>query len=298
MPRLDYSSTVSESAPARPSSQPAQAPLSASSDTANPVATTRVPGDGPVTKSLMLLDAFAEAEHPLRFTDLKDRLPFPKATLHRMLKSLVDERMLTHNEMSSSYQLGPRLIRLAHAAWAHGSLPDAARPVLDRLHAKLGKTIHLAELDNGQVLYLDKRIGNRGLAMFSRPGKVGPAYCTGVGKAMMAYLPQDALEDALHRQTFARFTATTLTSREALLRELEAIRARGHAFDREEHEPGIICVAVPILSAEGALYGGLSATNPGTIKDIDALEDLAPTLKEAARTIAADATMRMAPTLA
>jgi DNA-binding IclR family transcriptional regulator len=172
----------------------------------------RVPGDGPVTKSLTLLDAFAEAEQPLRFSDLKGRLPFPKATLHRMLKSLVDERMLTHNETTGSYQLGPRLIRLAHAAWAHGSLSDAARPILDKLHAELGKTIHLAQLDNGQVLYLDKRVGNRGLAMFSRPGKVGPAYCTGVGKAMMAYLPDDALEDCLHRQTLARFTATTLTT--------------------------------------------------------------------------------------
>lgn len=258
---------------------------------------TRLPGDGPVTKALMLLDAFADSEQPLRFTELRERLPFPKATLHRMLKSLVDERMLAHHEPTSTYQLGPRLIRLAHASWAHGSLSDAARPVLDALHSRLGKTIHLAQLDSGQVLYLDKRVGNRGLAMFSRPGKIGPAYCTGVGKAMMAYLPDDALEDCLQRQTFARFTATTLTSRETLLRELAAIRGRGHAFDREEHEPGIVCLAVPILAADGSLYGGLSATNPGTIDDIMALEKLAPALKEAARTIATDASMRMAPTL-
>jgi IclR family transcriptional regulator, KDG regulon repressor len=304
MPRLGYPSTVSDAAPGRPSGPPAHADASSSAAVAKdedqrerPHVSGRVPGDGPVTKSLMLLDAFAEAEQPLRFSDLKGRLPFPKATLHRMLKSLVDERMLTHNETTGSYQLGPRLIRLAHAAWAHGSLSDAARPILDKLHAELGKTIHLAQLDNGQVLYLDKRIGNRGLAMFSRPGKVGPAYCTGVGKAMMAYLPDDALEDCLHRQTLARFTATTLTSRTALLTELEAIRQRGHGYDREEHEPGIICIAVPILSTDGALFGGLSATSPGTVKDIDSLEDLAPTLKEAARIIAADATMRMAPTL-
>lgn len=255
------------------------------------------PGDGPVTKALMLLDVFSAAERPMRFSDLKDELPFPKATLHRMLKSLVDERMLAQDEITGTYQLGPRLIRLAHAAWAHSSLADAARPVLDGLHTQLGKTIHLAQLDSGQVLYLDKRVGNRGLAMFSRPGKVGPAYCTGVGKAMMAYLPPDALEECLHRQTFARFTQHTMTSRESLLPELDAIRGRGHAFDREEHEPGIICIAVPILSPDGALFGGLSATNPGTVDDIMQLETLAPTLKEAARIIASDAAMRMAPTL-
>ncbi|MFK7791970.1 MAG: IclR family transcriptional regulator [Devosiaceae bacterium] len=257
----------------------------------------RTPGDGPVTKALLLLDAFADAEQPMRFSDLKERLPFPKATLHRMLKNLVDENMLVQHAASGNYELGPRLIRLAHAAWAHGSLADAARPVLDSLHAQLGKTIHLAQLDSGQVLYLDKRVGNRGLAMFSRPGKVGPAYCTGVGKAMMAYLPDNALEDCLQRQTFARFTATTMTNRASLMRELDAIRGRGHAFDREEHEPGIVCIAVPILAADGSLFGGLSATNPGNIDDIMKLEALAPTLKEAARTIAADATMRMAPTI-
>lgn len=314
MPRLDHSSAVPNAARSGPSAETAErasAPVQSASvedaraaltratdPTSIPAAQpARTPGDGPVTKSLMLLDAFAEAEQPLRFSEIKERLPFPKATLHRMLKSLVDERMLTHNEANGSYQLGPRLIRLAHAAWAHGSLSDAARPVLDSLHAQLSKTIHLAQLDNGQVLYLDKRIGNRGLAMFSRPGKVGPAYCTGVGKAMMAYLPDTALEDCLHRQTLARFTSTTLTTREALLAELEAIRGRGHAYDREEHEPGIICIAVPVLSTDGALFGGLSATNPGTIDDIKHLEDLAPTLKEAARIIAADATMRMAPKL-
>ena len=255
------------------------------------------PGDGPVTKALLLLDTFAEAGAPLRFSDLLDRLPFPKATLHRMLRSLTDERMLVHNEAMGTYQLGPRLIRLAHAAWANGSLADAARPVLDALHAELKKTIHLAQLDDGQVLYLDKRVGNRALAMFSRPGKIGPAYCTGVGKAMLAFLPERSLDEAIAQQTFRRHTAHTLITEAALRAELGAIRARGHAFDREEHEPGIVCIAVPILAANGDLYGGLSATGPGSIDDIMALEALAPILKDAARTIAADAAMRMAPTL-
>lgn len=278
---------------AEPSKSPSEDRLG-DQQTGDQLVATR-PGDGPVTKALILLDAFADAREPLRFSDLKDRLPFPKATLHRMLKGLVDERMLTHNEVYGTYQLGPRLIRLAHAAWSQGSLVDAARPVLDALHRELGKTIHLAQLDDGQVLYLDKRVGNRGLAMFSRAGKVGPAYCTGIGKAMMAFLPPEPLDNCLVRQSFGRYTATTLTTREGLLRELDAIRGRGHAFDREEHEPGIVCIAVPILAPDGGVFGGLSATNPGTIDDIMQLEALAPILKKAASDIAADAAMRMAP---
>ncbi|MBV6658706.1 MAG: IclR family transcriptional regulator [Devosiaceae bacterium] len=275
----------------------AQAHLSREAESVEASTVTLAPGDGPVTKALVLLDAFAEAEQPLRFADLRDRLPFPKATLHRMLKSLVDERMLALHAPTGTYQLGPRLIRLAHATWAHGSLVDAARSVLDALHTDLGKTIHLAQLDSGQVLYLDKRVGNRGLAMFSRPGKVGPGYCTGIGKAMLAHLPPDALEEALAQQTFRPHTPHTLTSSAALRAELLAIRDRGHAFDREEHEPGIICIAVPILGEGGALYGGLSATGPGTVEQIDTLTALAPRLKTAARVIAAEAAIRMAPTL-
>ncbi|MEM6383220.1 MAG: IclR family transcriptional regulator [Pseudomonadota bacterium] len=264
---------------------------------AGPTPTPLAPGDGPVTKALILLDAFAEAEQPLRFSDLNARLPFPKATLHRMLRSLVDERLLVVNAQTGAYQLGPRLMRLAHAAWAHGSLTEAARPVLDALHADLKTTIHLAQLDNGQVLYLDKRIGSRSLAMFSRPGKVGPAFCTGVGKAMMAHLPPEILDDVIGEQSFRQYTPHTLTDPQSLRDELESVRARGHAYDREEHEPGIICIAVPVLSQAGDLYGGLSATGPGSIDDLPALEALAPTLKQAAETIAADAAMRMAPTL-
>ena len=90
---------------------------------------------------------------------------------------------------ASTYALGVRLVRLAHAAWAQSSLAPLARPYLDRLSAETGETIHLAQLDQGQVLYVDKRNAARPVEMFAQAGKVGPAYCTGVGKAMLAYLP-------------------------------------------------------------------------------------------------------------
>ena len=86
--------------------------------------------------------------------------------------------------------LGVRLVRLAHAAWAQSSIAPLARPYIDRLSAEVGETIHLAQLDLGQVLYVDKRNAQRPVEMFSQAGKVGPAYCTGVGKAMLAYLPR------------------------------------------------------------------------------------------------------------
>ncbi len=245
-------------------------------------------GDGTVGKALAVLDLVAQAGRPVRFTDILAISPYPKATLYRLLQTLTHQGMLAYDADSQNYALGVRLVRLAHAAWSQSSLAPLARPWLDRLSAELGETLHLAQLDQGQVLYVDKRNAARPVEMFSQAGKVGPAYCTGVGKAMLAFLPEAAKQQAVARQSFYRFTPKTLGSREELLAELEEIRKSGHAFDREEHEPGIICLAVPVLSSGGSVLGALSVTSTTTRNSLDGLEQLAPQLKACASAIAAD----------
>ena len=247
------------------------------------------PGDGTVGKALDVLDMVASAGRPLRFTEMLGTSPYPKATLYRFLQVLTHQGMLSHDPESGSYTLGVRLVRLAHAAWAQSSLAPLARPHVDALSARLGETIHLAQLDQGQVLYVDKRNAARPVEMFSQAGKVGPAYCTGVGKAMLAHLPPDVLEAALMRQSFHRFTSETLDTPQALTTELQAIRLRGFAFDREEHEPGIICVAVPILTRTGRVIGALSVTSTVAHTTLDGLAALAPQIQTTATQIAADA---------
>ena len=153
----------------------------------------------------------------------------------------------------------------------------------------MGETVHLAQLDNAHVLYVDKRNAAVPIEMFSQAGKVGPAYCTGVGKAMLAFLPEDRLNRLLPQMSFHRYTDTTLTSVGALTAELADIRACGHAFDREEHEPGIICVAAPILSAQGRVLGALSLTSTIARTTLAALEGRASRVKLTATRIAAEA---------
>jgi DNA-binding IclR family transcriptional regulator len=149
--------------------------------------------------------------------------------------------------------------------------------------------VHLAQLDNAQVLYVDKRNAVHPIEMFSDAGKVGPAFCTGVGKAMLAFLPEDERESAIRQQSFHPFTAQTYRTPEALLRELEAIRRRGYAFDREEHEPGIICIAHPILTCSGRVLGALSITGSTDALSLGDLERLVPDLAATAGAIASDA---------
>lgn len=245
--------------------------------------------DGTVGKALGVLDMVAAAGRPVRFSELLAQGGFPKATLYRFVQTLTHQGMLAFDPDRGTYALGVRLVRLAHAAWTQSSLAPLARRHLDALSAEVGETIHLAQLDLGQVLYVDKRNAARPVEMFSQAGKVGPAYCTGVGKAMLAFLGKGALEQALARQPFHRFTDQTLDTAERLVAELGAIRTRGYALDREEHEPGIICIALPILTKAGRVIGALSVTSTTARSSIAALEALAPKIAETAAEIAAEA---------
>lgn len=246
-------------------------------------------GDGTVGKALDVLDAVAAFGRPVRFGELLAQSRYPKATLYRFVQTLTNQGMLAYDPDRQAYTLGVRLVRLAHTAWAQSSLAPIARPWLDRLSSDIGETIHLAQLDQGQVLYVDKRNAARPVEMFAQAGKVGPAYCTGVGKAMLAWLDAEALDRALEQQSFHRFTAHTLGDRKALLADLAVIRSRGYALDQEEHEPGIICVALPILTRAGRVMGAVSVTSTTTRSTLVVLAGLAPQIRETAAAIAAEA---------
>ena len=246
-------------------------------------------GDGTIGKACDVLEQVAAFGRPVRFGELLDGSSFPKASLYRFLQSLTNQGMLCYDPDRQTYAPGLRLVRLAHSAWTQSSLAPVARPILDMLSMETGETVHLAQLDASQVLYVDKRNARKPVEMFSEAGKVGPAYCTGVGKAMLAHLDETSLQKAISQQSFHRFTDRTLASQDALMADLVRIRARGYAVDNEEHEPGIICIACPILTAGGRLLGAISVTGSTGRMDFDQLEAWVPLVQRAAERIGGEA---------
>ncbi|QDG75865.1 IclR family transcriptional regulator [Labrenzia sp. PHM005] len=244
-------------------------------------------GDGTVGKALDVLDMVSAKGRPVRFSELLNESSHPKATLYRLLQTLVNQGMLSYDDMQQTYSLGIRLVRLAHQAWRQSSIAPIARPFVSDLSEAVGETVHLAQLDNGQVLYVDKRNAKDPIDMFSQAGKVGPGYCTGVGKALMAYLEPAELDRAIAKQSFYRYTPATLADETSLRADLDKIRAEGVAYDREEHEPEIICIAAPVLSPKGRPIGALSVTTSTRRKSLEELEEARPALLEAASKIAA-----------
>lgn len=243
-------------------------------------------GDGTVGKALDVLDQVASVGKPVRFAELLEGSAYPKATLYRFLQTLSNQGMLSYDNQTQTYSLGVRLVRLAHAAWRQSSLAPLARPFVEALADDVQMTVHLAQLDSGQVLYVDKRNPASPIEMYSESGKVGPGYCTGVGKAMLAFLDEKPLERAINQQSFHRYTPNTLCSAEELRADLERIKVEGISFDREEHETSIICVAVPILSERGRALGAVSITNSTHRTSLDEMSELAPRVKECAAQIA------------
>ncbi len=251
----------------------------------------RVAGDGTVGKALEVLEQVADFGRPVRFSDVLAVSSFPKPTLYRFLQTLTSQRMLDYDPDRQTYTPGGRLMRLAHAAWSQSKLAAVSRPHISALSEATGETVHLAQLDHAQVLYIDKVNTTHPVEMFSQAGKVGPAYCTGVGKVMLAFLDAAAAKEVVEQQSFHRFTPQTLASEKALLKEIEGIRSNGYGFDREEHEPGIICIAAPIISPSERVMGALSITSTTSRTNLAGLEKYLPKLKTTAAAIAKDAHM-------
>lgn len=254
-------------------------------------------GDGTVGKALDVLDSVAAAGHPVRFTELLDNSPHPKATLYRLLQTLTNQGMLSHDPDAGTYTLGLRLVKLAHSAWKQATLATVARPFVDVLAAKVGETIHLAQMDQGQILFVDKQKMSDRFETLAQTGRVAPGYCTGVGKAILAHMTPERLERALRQQHFLRHTPATHAGRETLLTELEQIRAEGVAFDREEHETGIISIAAPILTNGGRVIGAISIATSTTRHSLDSIRAFEADLLLTAQKIGEEATPWQFPTV-
>ncbi|AXI44698.1 IclR family transcriptional regulator [Sulfitobacter sp. SK012] len=244
-----------------------------------------VGGDGTVGKALDILDSVAAIGRPVRFSELLESSPHPKATLYRFLQTLTNQGMLSYDPDTQNYTLGLRLVRLAHGAWQRSSLAPIAAPTLDALALEVGEAVHLAQIDAGHVIFVDKRRTTSNFETMAQPGRVAPAFCTGVGKVILAYMSEERRTRALRQQAFLPYTPQSHTRIDTLTAELDVILRDGVGFDREEHELGIISIAAPILNSHSRVIGALSVVSSTTRQSLDSLTAFRPALTAAAKQI-------------
>ncbi len=219
----------------------------------------RRPGVQSIARAGRVLRALEAAPGGLPLVELAAAVELPKSTVHRLVGALADEGLVSAGP-GGHVTLGPLLERLAVAARL--TLPERARPALERLRDELEETVDLAVLDGAELRFVDQLPAPHRLRAVSAVGDAFPLHCTANGKALLAALPPEhAL--ALLPGRLPRLTPATIASHAALQAELERVReAGGIAFDREEHTEGICAVGAPVRDATGAPVAVISVPVP------------------------------------
>jgi IclR family transcriptional regulator, KDG regulon repressor len=213
-------------------------------------------------KALAVLELFDEQGQEFTVTEIGERLGIHKTTAFRIATVLDEANYLERAPGSTRYRLGYKVLHLGSLVESGHELKKRARPILEELKQECDETVHLVVLSRGEALYLDKIEGRKTVRVVSRVGMTLPAHCSGVGKVLLAHLPGDEVDDIIRAKGLKRFTPNTITERQALRSELRRIRERGYAFDDEEIEIGLRCVAAPIEDASGTVIGALSISGP------------------------------------
>lgn len=250
--------------------------------TSAPTPATRPGGVQSLGRAFAILEAMADAGGPISLSRLAEQLSLPPATIHRLIRSLLDLGYVRQEE-SRQYALGPRLLRLSTEASSR--IGVWAGPLLTQAVEELGESVNVAILDADQVTYVAQAQPSTTLMrMFTEVGRRTLPHSTAVGKAMLADLPEDEVMALVRRTGMPRLTEHTLTTPEELLADLGLTRERGFATDEEEQEIGVRCVAVRVAGAPRQM--ALSMSGPSARMDDETVRRGVDVLRRTARELA------------
>jgi IclR family transcriptional regulator, acetate operon repressor len=251
---------------------------------------TRRRHGGGVGRAIRLLDLIV-SEGPLRFAEIEELTAIPKATLHRLLNELAEQRLIQLEERSLTWNAGYRILEMANRIWTRSDIRVLARDQLLALNALSGETVQIAVLADTHVVVIDHVESTRNVRHSISVGNREPVYCTGTGKVMLAWCDDRQRQGILSRISFARFTPNTITDKSALLRELNKVSAQGYAVDAEERFLGSRCIAAPVVDSTGQAIAGISITAPA----FRTSEDELASWRESLIAAAAEVSRRLAP---
>lgn len=231
-----------------------------------------------VARAHAVLSAFLASDGSISLSELSRRTSLPKATLHRLVGQLVTLNML--ERVGTSYELGTRIFELAKSVPIQRRLREIAVPYMADLYEATHETVHLGVMEGLDVLYVDRIAGHRQVECPTRVGGRMPAFCTGLGKAMLAFAAPHVLEELRH-QSRDSLTPYSITSFSALEAQLREIRRVGFAIDQQEAMLGVSCVAAPIRISTASV-AAISVTGPTRRIQI---QSLAPAVRTTALTL-------------
>jgi DNA-binding IclR family transcriptional regulator len=218
------------------------------------------PKNHSVMKAFALLKAFNDPEEWLTSSELSRRANLPEASGYRLIQTLEEIGAVVRGPRGR-YRPGLLLLSLSNKVTITEHLRDASKALLVELANKLGLTIHLGVLENGMVTYVAKEWAPGSFLVHTRVGAQLEAYCSGLGKVLLAALPDQDVDSFVLDGELIALTPYTITTKAGLRAELKKVRERGYAMDDREHKANMRCIAVPVLDREGRAVAAVSASD-------------------------------------
>ena len=247
-------------------------------------------GSQSLERGLAILSSFHSARPLLGVSDLSRTVGLSRSTTHRYVATLAALGYLQQDVETRKYRLGPRVLDLGFSAINSMELRHISAPHLKTLSGTTGHTVNMAVLDGADIVYIERcrAPGPREIDLNLHIGSRLPAYCTSMGKVLLAFLPREDLSAVLGEIELTRRGPNTITAKRKLLKELESVRERGLAVNNEELAYGLRSIAAPVWSQTGGVVAAINiAVHRSLVSMDDLLEDLAPALVRTAGEISA-----------
>lgn len=237
-------------------------------------------------RAFSLLELIASAGAPPTLETLTRASGLPKPTVYRILRLLADAGLVQREPVEKRYTVGPRTAALSLVVQMHSPLRAERRAILARLVEEIGETCNFTMRDGHEVVYLDRVETQATVRLHMDIGSRVPLHCTASGKLFLAQLPPRELRRVLGPEPFRRHTERTITTLDALERELRAIRASGISTDIGECFEGSVCLAVPVRDRRGRVCAAVAVHGPAPRMTIERGYSFLPALRRAAAAIA------------
>ena len=218
-------------------------------------------------------------------TELAESTDMPASSTHRILTTLQDQGFADLDETTQNWSIGIEAFRAGSAYLVRTNLVEAAMKTMRRLMEETGETANLAIADSGDVVFIAQVETHNPIRAFFRPGSRGPLHSSGIGKALLANMSDDAVNLIIEASRLEEHTPNTLSSPEALRNDLNAIRKRGWSLDNEERYLGMRCVASTICNAYGEPVAGISISGPTVRFPDEGLDALGQKVRMAAEEV-------------
>ncbi|MDF2724787.1 MAG: Transcriptional regulator [Paenibacillus sp.] len=236
-------------------------------------------------KALKILDCFT-VNHPERgITEISEQLGLYKSNVHNIVDTFVKAGYLEQNPENEKYRLSFKILELGNVISSNINIRTLMMPYMQQLADFTKETVYLGLPNETEVIYIDSCSPAERLSTRQMLGVKAPLYCTGIGKAMLAYLPEETVKAVLAKG-LKPYTDHTVTDSASLLTELAAIRSRGYAIDNMEHEYGIKCVGMPLLNKRKQVVAGISVSGPSLRFDENKIAEYGNKLTAIVQTIA------------